>query len=129
MKSYSVIVETNSYAGNFEREMCAFMTGHIGDCEVGLQEQKMYLEKYIPIEDVSHMPDEHGCHRPVVIVCTPNCKNHEAFEIFLGDDETPSKDSIETMKSQALEYADKHQIKIKGFFLKETVENHYYSEI
>lgn len=37
-KSYSIVVETDSYAGNFEREMCAFMTGHIGKCEVGLKE-------------------------------------------------------------------------------------------
>lgn len=37
-KSYSIVVETDSYAGNFEREMCAFMTGHIGECEAGLKE-------------------------------------------------------------------------------------------
>jgi hypothetical protein len=30
------IVDTDSYAGNFERCMCAYMTGQIGECEVGL---------------------------------------------------------------------------------------------
>ena len=32
---YGFIVDTDSYAGNFEREMCAYMTGHIGECSVG----------------------------------------------------------------------------------------------
>jgi hypothetical protein len=29
------VVDTDTYAGNFEREMCAYITGQVGECEVG----------------------------------------------------------------------------------------------
>lgn len=32
---YQLIVETDSYAGNFERDLTAFATGVVGDCQVG----------------------------------------------------------------------------------------------
>ena len=32
---FAVLIKTDSYAGNFEREMCAHVTGHVGECEVG----------------------------------------------------------------------------------------------
>lgn len=33
--SIVVAIDTNQYAGNFEREMCAYITGQYGDCGVG----------------------------------------------------------------------------------------------
>ena len=33
--SIAFVIDTKQYAGNFEREMCAHITGHIGECEVG----------------------------------------------------------------------------------------------
>lgn len=128
-KSYSIVVETDSYAGNFEREMCAFMTGHIGECEVGLEEQKLYLLKYDPIEEITDVADEHGCYRPVEIVCTPNCPKYEAFQIFLDNNEIPSEHSLNIMKSQAFEYAKKHNLEIKNFLIKESITTHSYYEI
>lgn len=32
---YAFIIDTDSYAGNFERELCAYITGQVGECEVG----------------------------------------------------------------------------------------------
>lgn len=128
-KSYSIVVETDSYAGNFEREMCAFMTGHIGECEVGLKEQELYLLKYDPIKEITDEADEHGCYRPVEIVCTPNCPGYEAFQIFLDNNEIPPDESLAIMKSQALEYAKKHKIEIKNFLIKESIVSHSYYEI
>lgn len=31
MKQYKFIVDTNKYSGNFERDMCDYMTGAYGD--------------------------------------------------------------------------------------------------
>ncbi len=31
---YLFVIDTDTYAGNFEREMCAYVTGQIGECEV-----------------------------------------------------------------------------------------------
>ena len=33
--SWLFIIHTDSYAGAFEREICAHITGLVGDCEVG----------------------------------------------------------------------------------------------
>lgn len=35
MTNYSIVIKTNQYAGNFERELCAHLTGIVGECEVG----------------------------------------------------------------------------------------------
>ena len=39
---YGLVVKTNSYAGDFEREYCAYVTGQVGECEVGWE---MVIEK------------------------------------------------------------------------------------
>ena len=36
-EKYLFVIDTDSYSGNFEREMCAYCTGQIGDCEVGIE--------------------------------------------------------------------------------------------
>ena len=38
METKYFVVDTDTYAGNFEREMCAFMTGITGACGVGKEE-------------------------------------------------------------------------------------------
>lgn len=66
MKEYQLVVKTNSYAGNFERELCAFMTGVIGDCEVG----KNLIEPEIRDrfeEKISGKNDDNGTFRPVAL--------------------------------------------------------------
>jgi hypothetical protein len=42
--SYLLIVETNSYAGNFERELTAWATGVVGECGVGDDAADEFLE-------------------------------------------------------------------------------------
>ena len=32
-----IIIDTDTYAGNFERELCAYVTGIVRDCEVGIE--------------------------------------------------------------------------------------------
>ena len=32
---WTFVIDTNEYAGNFEREMCAWLTGQVGECDVG----------------------------------------------------------------------------------------------
>lgn len=70
------LIDTNKYSGNFERPMCAYVCGHIGDCEVGEEEMKIYLkEKKTPLANVLQKPDEHGCYRPCAIWPTPGWSN------------------------------------------------------
>lgn len=70
-----VIVDTNKYSGNFEREMCAYATGQIGECGVGEDEvdENMPHAKWWE-EHVIHQEDE-GCYRPVALSATPGYIN------------------------------------------------------
>lgn len=34
-KHYRIVIDTENYAGNFERRMCAFLTGQIGEGSIG----------------------------------------------------------------------------------------------
>ena len=66
-----VVIDTENYAGNFERQMCAFVTGRIGECGVG----DVIAREAAP--DIRNMgwwkthsvmvADEKGCSRPVSI--------------------------------------------------------------
>src|SRR3989344_1236736 len=73
---YLFIIDTNTYAGNFEREICAYITGQIGECGVGEENAKL-AKQQIPLitaqlEDLVEMvPDKHGCARPVAIFPNP----------------------------------------------------------
>lgn len=130
------VVDTDSYSGNFEREMCAYMTGYIGDCEVGEEEANDYLKSYTEVSGVIDKPDEHGVYRPVKIHPTLGFWNdgmgkhykfgdenaplqtvkypaYQSFIIYLY--ELPSEEELERMKKRALEYAEKNKIEILGF--------------
>lgn len=50
-KHYSIVIDTENYAGNFERRMCAFLTGQIGDGYVG--DGADIVEKYSA--DIKHL--------------------------------------------------------------------------
>lgn len=63
---WGLVIKTDSYAGNFERELCAWLTGTIGECGVGKKLVESDIEEMF--EDILYqMPDDHGCYRPVSI--------------------------------------------------------------
>lgn len=69
------IIHTNSYAGNFERDMCAYITGQIGECGRG----DKYIDPNIKeIYDpyIIQVDDDEGCKRPVTIYTSPYYKNN-----------------------------------------------------
>lgn len=75
---YAFYIKTNNYAGNYERELTAYLVGHIGDCGVGSE----YVEdETTSIFDgaIESIGDEYGCHRPCAI-CS---KNRNNFYIYL----------------------------------------------
>lgn len=74
------IIDTDSYSGNFERQMCAYITGAVGDCGVGEEEAKVFeKENQMKFNDFSDYlelePDEHGTYRPCSIWMTPGYWN------------------------------------------------------
>lgn len=79
-ESKIVVFDTTAYAGNFEREMCAFITGQVGECQVGMevareiQEDLRHLAWYE--HNIVHEADDHGCERPTYIWPTPGRFNN-----------------------------------------------------
>lgn len=78
--SQMIVIHTEQYAGNFEREICAYITGQIGECGVGMQyvvkEENItsYFEWWS--NNIVQEADDRGCHRPVTIYPTPNWFNN-----------------------------------------------------
>jgi len=142
---YIFVVDTDKYAGNFERPMCAYMTGTTGDCEVGSEEARQFENEYDGIFDdiIMQVADEHGCYRPVTAWPTPGWGNdgmgkHERLteenakkfhypaymSVAIFFQEKPSQEIIDVMKKRAYEYIELYKkdkyggvITISGFRL------------
>jgi hypothetical protein len=75
------VIDTDHYAGNFEREMTAYITGTAGDCGVGKDMFPYYTaetgdENREKFEDwLEFRADDHGCSRPCAIYSTPGWFN------------------------------------------------------
>ena len=109
------IIDTDEYAGNFEREMCAYCTGMIGQCEVGeematLFEEDFELEADNYGEDNPFMDymdlwvmDDHGCGRPTSIWRSPSGDGCNSVAIFFQQE--PTEEHIKIMKERAQNFA------------------------
>ena len=76
MDYYIFLIDTDHYAGNFERQMTAWCTGIVGDCGVGKAYAGAFLACYgREIEEVMTRPDDNGCWRPTAIFPTPGWSN------------------------------------------------------
>lgn len=79
---YIFVIDTDQYSGNFEREMCACLTGHIGVCEVGIEESVKFREEvgedmYESMDAwIEQRPDDHGTLRPCYLYPTPGYFNN-----------------------------------------------------
>lgn len=120
------VVDTEDYAGNFEREMCGFMTGYFGDCGVGGEESDLFYEQMRIDRDINpfkeyilQQADEHGCARPVTVFPTEGWFNHGMGGHFQhGQEEEAQKDHIEKIT----EYANKHKLPDDDPFRKKAFE-------
>lgn len=77
---YIFVIDTDSYSGNFERQMCAYITGATGDCGVGSEEAKIFQKEnqseFYNFDEYTELePDEHGNYRPCSIWITPGYWN------------------------------------------------------
>lgn len=118
---YVFVIDTDSYSGNFERQLCGYITGVVGDCEVGEKESNCFTKEVDPDSDalfdhVTQKADEHCCYRPCSIWITPNRFTigkftysstkeanmiypvYESVAIFF--EEKPPEAAIELMKSR-----------------------------
>lgn len=89
--SFVFIIDTEQYAGNFDRQMCAYLTGIYGECGVGkgLAEEFLAQEGMETLrlfeEHVDNAPDNHGTLRPTSIWPTPGWFNNGHGGSFKDD--------------------------------------------
>ena len=142
---YLFVIDTDVYAGNFERYMCAYVTGQIGECGVGEENAKLAKQE-IPeavaqLEDlIENVPDENGCARPVSIFPNPrygndghgNCalltdENKEQFSwpaycsVAIYFHSIPNHGLLEIMKERARNIATRG-VGLKGYEQKVGIE-------
>ena len=89
------VIDTDSYAGNFERDLCAHITGQTGECGVGeeyadefIKEHSDWAEKFANI--VVSRSDGEGCKRPVEIWPTPGRFN-DGMGGYYGPNDAPEE--------------------------------------
>lgn len=106
---YALVIDTDSYAGNYERPLCGWFTGVYGECEVGIEEAAAAYKELPPDardwleENVLSLPDEHGCSRPVSIWPGPGTPTkYTAVAIWLND--TPPHHVLAAIQERALTY-------------------------
>ena len=131
-----VVISTDNYTGNFERELCAYSTGIIGSCGVGEElAQKFYEEmELVDFKDwngvdvetcgedfnnpffliIQQKADDNGHRRPCAMWQMANTRMAIYFK------ERPSEELLELLMSRAKKYAEKNDIKIIGHVLVET---------
>lgn len=134
MTNWSFIADTDSYAGNFEREFAGYLTGcYLGHDSHGKEESQKFvdelgLDKYGEMCDITqHRIVDHGdcsSSEPFGIVLTPKySKNQQKREsdyqsvaIFLRD--KPDHKLIEFFTDRARKFFSKisdDKVKILGF--------------
>ena len=99
MDYYAIRVKTDSYAPNFDREMCAYMTGHVGECEIGGEFVDYSISKIF--NNIKDFPrDDDGCYSPVSV----SNSNHNDFLIFF--DTKPTDTQIDIMTKRAMDFSE-----------------------
>lgn len=84
--TYGIVIDTDKYSGNFEREITAYCTGQLGDCGVGSEYAEVFesdvAEGKIPkhlVEEIENkilQVSDEGCYRPCEIYPSTNIKNN-----------------------------------------------------
>lgn len=102
--TYRLVVDTDAYAGNFERESIAFATGLVGECEVGSGEAALALDEldkktveWWKKHAIHQVDEENGCRRPALLVPTPGYFNNGYGQHF---EDTPENEKIALEKFQ-----------------------------
>lgn len=79
---YKLVIETNGYAGNYSRELCALLTLEYAECEVGkdIADYERSLLANTPSNRIEFVNDN-GAYVPVKL-----STNINAIEISLGEE-------------------------------------------
>ena len=95
--NFGLIISTDQYAGNFERELCAYLTGETGYEDPTGEDFIVKNEITVNFDNIDQVPDEHGTYRPVTI--TPN-SNKIYNDVCIWFETTPTAKQIDFIKNR-----------------------------
>ena len=115
---WAFIIETDgkAWVGNFERPMCAYCTGMVGQCDVGEEEAHLFFTDFGiesnpydeggPFEEYvnCNVMDDQGGARPAGIWKFPDKSGFTAVAIFFN--EKPTDEQISIIKERAYKFAE-----------------------
>jgi hypothetical protein len=107
---WGLVIRTNMYAGNFERQLCAHCTGTIGDCGVGknyvnAENENLFDFEYEDEADIIlNIPDDDdGCARP----CSMWALEGETYtSVIIYFENKPSHKAIDIIKARSQTFLD-----------------------
>ena len=109
---FALVIDTNKYAGNFEREMTAFLTGIVGECEVG---EEMVEKLPISFDNVMLVNDDHGCGRPTSCYMEPKSGENNSVAIFFETRPTDEQISFIKERVKLFDVAQKTKSRMAEF--------------
>jgi len=138
-EKWTFVVETNGYAGDFERALCLYVTGYAGEYASGGDYDKyraLFLKEHGREDDadiemvlfadlVAKEPVEHNGHY-WSDYCEMDPDNITSVRIFL--DHRPDQEELDTLKKRALAFpaarrkveGKRDRLKVTGFHLLKT---------
>lgn len=109
------VIDTEELAGNGERDLCAFMTGQIGDCEVGAKVAADFEDEFEETDWFERMEDlvgteqdDNGCWRPCKIWPTPGWFNNGLGGHFRVNNPGAEEAARVHYAQQAAEWRERH---------------------
>lgn len=118
---WGLIIRTNKYAGNFERDLCAHCTGQIGECGVGgyyiTNENKNLFNGKNNIGDIiTHITDEDdGCRRPCSMWIGDEILEEGIYtSVIIYFEDKPSQNAINIIKERSKTFLDAVKEKARG---------------
>lgn len=126
------VIDTNKYSGNFEREMCAYLTGHTGDCGVGDKEKAEYFELFpVAVAGVAQIQEEEyeiDFERPCGIYPTENLWNNGmGFHYKEGEEELALqkwKESMVAYKEKSIKMYQSYYTTLPHTWTVESLDRH-----
>jgi|ERR1700739_755992 len=118
IEKYILCLDTDQYAGNFERATTAYATGVLGDCGVGEEESTQFFAETDGVAEtildeisdkVLQVPDDNNCFRPCAAQPTPGWVNDgHGNEYRQSFDIPPTDEQVETYRRTQREYHEPH---------------------
>lgn len=102
------VIDTDQYSGNFERPMCAYLTGRVGECGVGDEYKDLFEQECnVAFFNVTEGPDEHGCFRPATIYPSPGLLNDGMGNHYTENDDPQTV--TDNYRKTLVEYYTQHK--------------------